>query len=283
MVGRKPPLPLDTVVHLEGNAHPLWAIVSDVVIGLRADTAFVAALDAQSSEMRAGEWRQMARGEEYLDALQPRDKKEVQRGWADPKAIDAAKEKYVALVRVAFDRLGDRREAVAKAALAEQVPRTEAHDWLRIASLDGLARLANAAGGALEASYDATIAEVRDWAREKKEPLLALFGELPPERAGELTGVNYFLVQAFPSESGMRRVVEKMATDVEWQSPKGSWSKLVTVLAAKFPEVLPVLKKAKPRLKRHPDGLDKAIEAAEKALAKAEKGRAAGRKTPKKK
>jgi hypothetical protein len=286
MVGSKPPLPLDTLVDLEGKAHPLWAIVSDVVVGLRSDAAFVAALDAQSPEVRAGVWRQMACGEDHLDALHPRDKKEFQRGWADPKALDAARTKYVALVRAAFDRLGDRREGVAKAVLAEKGPQTMAGVRVRVAALDGLARLAKAAGGALDASYDAMIEDIAPAAREEKQVFLALFSELPPERAGELTGLDYFLVQAFPSESGMRRVVEQIATNEEWQFAKGSWPKLAAELAAKFPEAaLPVLQAAKPRLRRHPDGLDKAIEAAEKAhakvLAKAKKSLSAdGRKSP---
>ncbi|MBI5536465.1 MAG: hypothetical protein HY898_27330 [Deltaproteobacteria bacterium] len=101
------------------------------------------------------------------------------------------------------------------------------------------------------------------------EHMIALFRELPPERAGELTGLDYFLLEAFPSECGMLRVIAEMASDVEWQWPKGQWAKLVTKLAAKFPAVaLPALLAAKPKLARYPDSLDKAIEAAEKALAK---------------
>jgi hypothetical protein len=100
--------------------------------------------------------------------------------------------------------------------------------------------------------------------------LIALLALLPIERAGELTGLDYHLVSEFPSESGLRRVVEQMTRNEGWQSAKGSWAKLAATLAAKFPEAaLPVLREAKPKLNRYRDGLDKAIAAAEKGVAKA--------------
>lgn len=100
--------------------------------------------------------------------------------------------------------------------------------------------------------------------------LLALLALLPIERAGELTGLDHHLLSDFPSERGMRRLVEQIASNEGWQFSKGTWAKLAVTIAAKFPQAaLPVLKAAKPRLKRHPHGLDKAIEAAEKGVAKA--------------
>jgi hypothetical protein len=73
-------------VELDGEAHPLWAIVSDVLLGVRPESTYLAALDAQPQKLREGAWRQLAIGQDRLDGLHPRDAKEAQRGWADPKA-----------------------------------------------------------------------------------------------------------------------------------------------------------------------------------------------------
>lgn len=268
-VGRKPPLPLDATVDVDGQAHPLWAIVSDVLLGVRPQSTFLAALDAQPRELREGAWRQLAIGEDRLDGLPPRDKKEAQRGWADPKAQETHKARYAALLRETFARL-DRAESIARDALAEPRPahRTErtGSDRLCLAALDGLAQVAKKTGGVLDAKHDADIeALVRD-ELAPGDQLIALLRDLPPERAAALTGLHYQLLPLFPSESGLARVLEQMATHEDSQHPSGTWSKIATQLAGKVGEsALAMLKEARPRLKRFPEGLDKAIVAAKKA------------------
>lgn len=271
MVGKRPPLALDATVDLEGRPHPLWAILSDVVVGLRPESEFLSAIASRPLAEREAVWRQLASREDRLAALRPRDEKEVQRGWADPKDAKAALERYRSVVQAVLDGLGDRGEAIARelledATVPKSIDERASYDAQRLAALEGLARRAKAAGGALDPKYDAVIPTLLRDAGESLVPILSL---LPPERAGELTGLAYFLLSEFPSESGMRRLVENIGRDVEWQSPKGDMSKLATKLAGKFPEAaLPLLRATKPKLTRHPDGLDKAIEAAEKALAK---------------
>jgi hypothetical protein len=288
LVGKRPPQPLDATITIDGAPHPLWAIASDVLIGVRPDSVYVTALEAQPLDARAGAWRQLARRDEGFGVLHPRDKKEAQRGWADVKAQGAYNAHYLALVRETFARLGDRGEAAARSALAEPVPENafdrDTSDVLRLAAFDGLAQLAKKAGGVLDASHDAVIADIALRGRVPNEPLVALFRELPPERAREMTGLHYILLPLFPSESGLARLLERMSSNVEWQHPKGTWAKIATQLAGKFgATMLPQLVSAKAKLTRHRDGLDKAIEAAKKAAAKKATPKKATAKKPKKK
>lgn len=267
MVGRKPALALDTTIELDGKPHPLWAIASDVLHGLRPESVWWSGFETLAPAVRVDAWRQLASGIDQLDIVTPRDRKEVQRGWADPAYTDAVAEKYLQLVRGAFDRLGDRGEAAALAVLeAVGTDRSNrGNNRERVAALDGLARIARTRGGWLDPKYDAMFGP--DDAPTVHA--VALLRELPPERAGELTALDYFLMKAFPSESGMRRLIEKMASNDQWQAPTGSWGKLLNELAALFPAAaLPLVERDKPKLTRHPDAFDKAIQIATKKLAK---------------
>ena len=274
MMGNKPPLALDTVVVVDGKPHPMWMLLEDVLVGIRPETDFLTALDAQTPQVREGAWHQLASGRDQLEGLYPRDKKEAQRDVPDKKALEGVRGRYLAMLRAAFDRLGEDAGRIAKTVADAPLP-TNAElrgppDRLRLAAIDGLARIAARAGGVLDPKYDEMIGMSVGFAPTYQ--LIALLALLPIERAGELTGLDYLLLSEFPSESGMRRLVEQIASHVQWQFAKGSWAKLAATLAAKFPEAaLPVLKAAKPRLTHYPDGLDKAIEAAEKGVAKAGK------------
>lgn len=272
-MGKKPPLALDTVVRVDGKPHPMWMLLEDVLVGLRPDSDFLAVLDAQTPQVREGAWRQLASGRDQLEGLYPRDAKEAQRGIPEKKKdADAVRGRYLAMLRASFDRLGDDAGRIAKTVADAPLPNDPElrgpPDRLRFAAIDGLARIAARAGGVLDPKYDAVIAKGMGYAPiYQRRALLAL---LPIERAGELTGIEHSLLSEFPSESGLRRLVEQIASNEGWQLAKGSSAKLAATLAAKFPEAaLPVLKAAKPRLKRYPDGLDKAIAAAEKGVAKA--------------
>ena len=75
----------------------------------------VAAFDAQKRDARERAWRELASRPTNLAAFRPRDEKEAQRGWTDPKAAAAFEARYAGLVTTLFRHLGDGNEAFGHA------------------------------------------------------------------------------------------------------------------------------------------------------------------------
>ncbi len=268
VLGRASPRPLDATFEVDGKAHPLWALASDVVNELRPDTVLFAAFDALAPKAREAAWRELASRPSAWAVMRPRDEKEHSGGVIEQKALDAWDTRYQSLVLALLLRLGARAEpfgrAIATAGWAKDRLEPDREDgpssFVRFSAIEGLARLAKDAGGVLDPKHDAALGELATMAQIPWKVFAALLDELPKARAGGATGVDPDLLVRYPSESGLVRVLDLMKERPDMAGPY--YEKLVATLAKKVGEpARPHLESAKKTMKNRAALFEKALAA----------------------
>jgi hypothetical protein len=229
---RGPALPIDVPIEVEGQRHPAWCLVSDVLYASRPATevldlfAFTLPVDRL-----AALWEGLLttplhnlRGRLPVTPEEDRKGQSTEMVWAHGERI------IDLLVQLGL-RLGDlgRERALAHAATLEKayaatLEKAETPEPFEVvAVLRCLAAHASRAGDVLDPRYDAMleVAAMRySFNRTILRSILALMKQLPPERAARVAGESPELVEQFPSKEGAARLLRKLEKpDCLWQGP----------------------------------------------------------------